>query len=982
MKRIKQITILCLFISVLGFCGLYHSVVNAEESESFDEFTVYYSNYEDIFTVPEEYFSHKITIPGVTGNVTYKVKDSFYWADECQTKIEVSDDGVVTPKKVTFYKSGNSWIEKYIAGAETKQEYKRTTATVYAYCGDETYTITVYVNDYANIYADKRAQEIVDEVITDGMTQSEKLMAFVKYIVNNFDYSEEASDATGMLVFGSGDCWAHDDLMQKLCGLVGIKSHSYNPIRTHIDTIVECDGHTYEIDTSYSGSRPRSYYIRELYNGFSTYWYQDGIECELYMGFNENVVVPKTVEDRTVLALGTESENYSPEVFYDAAVRFGVVVKTVSIPSSVQIISSKAFNNCPDITDIFVDEDNDYFCDINGVLYSKDKKTLLAYPEGRSDVIINSGTKIIGKNAFNSDRNISQLEIPDSVTTIREGAFAECANLICVTIGKNVKTIESHAFERTESKIIIKSTDVQIEDKAISSNAIIYGYKGSTAETYALTNGNEFRELTEGQIVSVQVDGQSSLKLNQGDTAKLKVQTFPRGAQGEIIWKSSDNNIVTVNEGNIKCVKYGKAEISAYITGYEDEAACFTIESYAKREIPDIPVVEEVTCTSITFVNPGQVYVIGDNHWYITDISGLEPDTEYTVYSYNPGSGEYLLDSDYTDCITVRTKKGKRIDEKLIPDPILRIYVRNYVDIVHDGFLSEEEISDTTKINISDFLTDFQGTDIKFDELKGIELFYNLEELNISYNSLVNVDLSNNKKLKKLLCDDNSFTKLDLSNNTELEFLSCENNNLSGELDLSSNTKMKTLYCKGNNLTKVLMNTDSDYIYLSIDDVVSVINKGNVISENVVNTPDPDDNFSNLSEPTEIPEEASTPKKATNEKSSTEEETYPTPSTLPVLPTSTPTVTPNNGSVKDKITTFSIKNKDKIKASAKIKIKDKDKIKKITLNGKTIKVKKNKTSFTLKLKSYKKKLKKKGKWNTLKVTDKKGNVKTIKFKTK
>ena len=47
-----------------------------------------------------------------------------------------------------------------------------------------------------------------------------------------------------------------------------------------------------------------------------------------------------------------------------------------------------------------------------------------------------------------------------------------------------------------------------------------------------------------------------------------------------------------------------------------------------------------------------------------------------------------------------------------------------------------------------------------------------------------------------------------------------------------------------------------------------------------------------------------------------------------------------------------------------------------------IKIKKNKTSFTLKLKSYKKKLKKKGKWNTLKVTDNKGNVKIIKFKTK
>lgn len=105
------------------------------------------------------------------------------------------------------------------------------------------------------------------------------------------------------------------------------------------------------------------------------------------------------------------------------------------------------------------------------------------------------------------------------------------------------------------------------------------------------------------------------------------------------------------------------------------------------------------------------------------------------------------------------------------------------------------------------------------------------------------------------------------------------------------------------------------------------------------------------------------------------------PTSQPTV-SATPTATPSPVVAKDKVTTFSIKNKAKVKKTAKIKIKDKDKIKKITLNGKTIKIKKNKTSFTLKLKSYKKALKKKGKWNTLKVTDKKGNVKSIKFKTK
>ncbi|SNU08060.1 Uncharacterized conserved protein YkwD, contains CAP (CSP/antigen 5/PR1) domain [Lachnospiraceae bacterium] len=85
---------------------------------------------------------------------------------------------------------------------------------------------------------------------------------------------------------------------------------------------------------------------------------------------------------------------------------------------------------------------------------------------------------------------------------------------------------------------------------------------------------------------------------------------------------------------------------------------------------------------------------------------------------------------------------------------------------------------------------------------------------------------------------------------------------------------------------------------------------------------------------------------------------------------------------KDNKTTFSIKNKKTIKKTAKIKVKDKDKIKKITLNGKTVKIKKNKTSVTIKLKSYKKTLKKKGKWNKLVVTDVNGNTKSIKFKTK
>jgi len=152
------------------------------------------------------------------------------------------------------------------------------------------------------------------------------------------------------------------------------------------------------------------------------------------------------------------------------------------------------------------------------------------------------------------------------------------------------------------------------------------------------------------------------------------------------------------------------------------------------------------------------------------------------------------------------------------------------------------------------------------------------------------------------------------------------------------------------------LNTDENYLDLSSDADVTITNKGNVISWYVVNTPDPEDNYSDQHETVETSKETSKPEETTTEdgvptSNPTVNPTTPSPS--PVVSTSDPTVNPtipSSPSVsKNYVTSFSIKNK---------------------------------ASFTLKLKSFKKKLKEKGKWNKLVVTDAKGNKKTLKFKTK
>lgn len=54
-------------------------------------------------------------------------------------------------------------------------------------------------------------------------------------------------------------------------------------------------------------------------------------------------------------------------------------LKVVEIPYSVTSIDKQAFYHCESLANINVDENNGTFCSINGVLFDKNKTTLLEY---------------------------------------------------------------------------------------------------------------------------------------------------------------------------------------------------------------------------------------------------------------------------------------------------------------------------------------------------------------------------------------------------------------------------------------------------------------------------------------------------------------------------------------------------------------------------------------------------------------------------
>lgn len=299
--------------------------------------------------------------------------------------------------------------------------------------------------------------------------------------------------------------------------------------------------------------------------------------------------------------------------------------------------------------------------DEKSLIWSADKPDVISFEgdnSGCSVKCLKSGTVTL-KAALKNNPNVydeCEIIVKEPFVKVESVSFAE--NPVCIGVGE-IYTLKAKVLPEnaTDKSLLWKSSNKSIVQ--VKPDGRIKGIKAGKAKIYVRSNNG-------GMIASCKIEVKNilpeSLKLNKkelklytGYIYQLEYKIYPENTSDKNIkWVSSDNNTVAVNsQGKIKCLKKGKATVTAKCGGVS--AVC---KVYIKNVIPE----------SIEIINPPDKIRAGNSVVLKTKII---PDNSTVKITEWRSSDTKILKADSTGKITgikagtatvyVRTVEGKKI---------------------------------------------------------------------------------------------------------------------------------------------------------------------------------------------------------------------------------------------------------------------------------------------------------------------------------
>ena len=358
-------------------------------------------------------------------------------------------------------------------------------------------------------------------------------------------------------------------------------------------------------------------------------------------------------------------------------------LKSIMIPKNVTSIGICAFRDSFNLKKILVEEGNQNYSSIDGVLFNSDQTVLVCYPCGGESVYsIPETVTSIDDYAFVGCSNLTGITIPDSVTSIGQDSFKDCRKL--VIYGYSGSKAQEYAGENNiPFKILINRASVTIPDQSYTYTGnplkpevtVILNETQLTKDTdYEVTYGNNIdvgvepatvtvtgtgdyagkKELTFTIVQALQPITASDLTLPYPESGKIMVS----GNQGQLSYTSSDLSVAEVDDsGNVTAKKKGTATIT--ITAAETK-------NYKKTEkeitVTVVKGTQAITASdlSLTYQETGLINVsgnVGDLTYESANEKVATVDTDGKVTATGAGDTVILITALETDNYNKATKE-------------------------------------------------------------------------------------------------------------------------------------------------------------------------------------------------------------------------------------------------------------------------------------------------------------------------------------